>query len=235
MEELLLGALLVRQDVDVVHHKDINVPVFLPELLDIAVFERSDEVVDERLARQEQDAGLGVVVEDRAAHRLQQVGLAQADVAVDKEGVVVAAGRLGDPHCGGVCKAVAGPNHVLVERVVGIEDDVRRGQQARALHRMGHELAGWLRCALTRGALDRQFGVDNDVNLGVGADHTLGGPLNVRCIVVEQPVAGEIVLDGQHQVGALTFTQRGLLEPGVKGRVRDELFERRAHQIPNLV
>ena len=88
VEELFLGALLVRQEMDVVHHEHVNVAVLGAELLEIAVLERADEVVDERLAREVQDLTRRVPIEDRVAQRLQQVGLAETDAAVEEEGVV---------------------------------------------------------------------------------------------------------------------------------------------------
>jgi hypothetical protein len=47
--------------------------------------------------------------------RVQQVGLAQAGVAVDQQRVVRLAGRLGDGDGGGVGEPVAGPDHEGLE------------------------------------------------------------------------------------------------------------------------
>src|ERR1017187_8705611 len=85
VEELLLGSLLVLQELDVVHQQHVDVPGPAPEAVLLAVPDHVDEVVGELLRAHvaHLDAlieALGVV-----ADGMQQVRLAQAGVPVNKQ------------------------------------------------------------------------------------------------------------------------------------------------------
>ena len=74
-----------------------------------------DELVEERLARHVAHPVVGVVLPDVVADGLQEVGLAQAGVAVDEQGVVGPPGRLGHRQRGGVGEPVRRPDDEGVE------------------------------------------------------------------------------------------------------------------------
>ena len=118
VEELLLGLLVGGEELDVVDHQDVRVAVAVAELVQLAALDGLDEVVDERLAAQDAQLGLGVAGGDLAAGGLEQVGLAQPDAAVDEQRVVSLAGRLADRHAGGVGQAVARAGDEGLEGVV---------------------------------------------------------------------------------------------------------------------
>ena len=62
MEELLLGALLVGEEVDVIDHQDIDTPVAIPEFRHAVEADGADEFVDEVFGRQVEDLQLRVVM-----------------------------------------------------------------------------------------------------------------------------------------------------------------------------
>ena len=111
VEELLLGRLLAGDELDIVDEEKVDVAVFHAELLAGAVLYGFKELVCELVALYVSYLGRGRPLAYRLADGKQQVGLAEAGVAVDKQGVVRAAGllRYGD---GGV-----------VREAVGVADD----------------------------------------------------------------------------------------------------------------
>ena len=96
VEELLLGPLLVGDELDVVDEEEVDPPVAGPELVDLALLDRGDELVGELLARRVDDALARELGDDLVADRVHQVGLAEADPAVQEQRVVGVAGALGD-------------------------------------------------------------------------------------------------------------------------------------------
>ena len=96
VEELLGGALLALEELDVVEQQDVGGAVAVLERRDLVVLERGQE-----LARE----GLGVgVAHGQAAHAqghvvadgLQEVGLADSGRTADEQRVVDLAGQFGD-------------------------------------------------------------------------------------------------------------------------------------------
>ncbi len=125
MEELVLRAVLVRQELDVVDDQHVGRgPVAGAELLHRAaagrallVHHRADEVGHELLAGDEADGPLGVLEVDLVPDRLQEVRLPQADAAVDEERVPARGRRLGHHARRRVGELVGRPDHELVEGV----------------------------------------------------------------------------------------------------------------------
>ena len=235
VEELLLRALLVGQDVDVVHHQHVHVAVLVAEGGQVPVLERADEVIDEGLAGEVEDLEGRGAHQQRVAHRLQKVRLAQSHVAVEEERVVGLAGRLRDPHRGGVGEAVAGSDHEVVEPVLLVELDVGVPQEPRrgvagalargdreGRHRgagRGPPGRGGVDDLLRRGILatvDDQLGGHLELELTGSAEHGLDRLFELGAVVGAQPVAGEGVLDRQaHDLGVRTGQGRAP-EPGLE-------------------
>ena len=91
VKELVLRAVLVRQELDVVDEQDVRRgPVARAEVLHRGArrpADRTDEVGHELLAGDEADRPLGVLAMNLVTDGLQEVGLAQADAAVDEQRV----------------------------------------------------------------------------------------------------------------------------------------------------
>ena len=121
VEELLLGAGLAGEELDVVDEQDVGVAVGVLEGVDRLGAQRADEVVGEGLGGGVADGGTTAVVQDVVADGMEEVGLAEAGRGVEEEGVVGLAGELGDGEGGGVGQAVALADDELLESVAGVE------------------------------------------------------------------------------------------------------------------
>src|SRR3990172_2601096 len=95
VEELLLGALLAGDELDVVDQQEVDGPVLGAELRGAIVADGVDEVVGEALRGEVEHIKAGEEAGDLMADGVEEVGLAQADPAVDEERVVRLAGQFG--------------------------------------------------------------------------------------------------------------------------------------------
>jgi hypothetical protein len=94
VEELFLGAFLAGDELYVIHEKDIHLAVFGTEVIRGLVADGIDEVIGKGFRGHIEDAG--VPTDREIADGVEQVGLAQADTAVDEEGIEALAGVFGD-------------------------------------------------------------------------------------------------------------------------------------------
>ncbi len=96
VEELLLGRVLAGDELDVVHQEHVELTVAALEFLHALETQGIDEVVQETLGRQIQDLGVRIAALHLLRDRMHEVGLPEADTAVEKQGVVRTRGRFGD-------------------------------------------------------------------------------------------------------------------------------------------
>ena len=116
VEELLLGPLLVGDELDVVDEEQVDPPVAGAELVDLALLDRGDELVGELLAGRVDDALARELGDDLVADGVHQVGLAEAHAAVQEERVVGVAGALRDGQAGRVGQAVGRADDEVARR-----------------------------------------------------------------------------------------------------------------------
>src|SRR5438132_10339575 len=90
VKEFLLGPLLATQKLDVINQKKIGLAITLPELDQIAVLDRVDELVNEEFAREVDDLHVFFLRPDILTDGLHQMRLAQTDSAIDEQRVVCA-------------------------------------------------------------------------------------------------------------------------------------------------
>src|SRR5215470_6866465 len=121
VEELFLGALFLREELDVVDEQDIHVPELVAEAGHLVVAQRVDHFVGEFLAGDVADGRLRRTPLDFMANSLHQMGLAHAHAAVQEQWVVGLRGTLGYGLAGGMRKLVAATDHKCVERVSRVE------------------------------------------------------------------------------------------------------------------
>ena len=127
MKELLLGAFLAGDELDVVHQQHVHRAVALAEGVHPVRTDGADQVVGEGLGGKVLDHQLREALPDVVAHGVHQVGLAKAHAAVDEEGVVGLTRRLGHRQGGGVGHFVAVAHHEALEGVLGVEAGARGG------------------------------------------------------------------------------------------------------------
>ncbi len=121
VEELLLGPLLVGQELDVVDQQDVDAPVSLAEVGHPIEAQRADEIVDELLCGQIEDSELRAGALDLTPDGVQQMGLSQADPAVQEERVVALRGRLRHRTAGRVGELIRVADDEGLEDVAWVE------------------------------------------------------------------------------------------------------------------
>ena len=92
VEELFLGGLLARDELDVVHQQQVGHAVLHPEVLGAAGADGRDQLVGELLTGDIHDDEVGVGALDLGLDGRQQMGLAEARAAVDEQRVVSTGG-----------------------------------------------------------------------------------------------------------------------------------------------
>ena len=88
MEELLLGALLVGEELDVIDEQGIDAAVVTLELFNGVVLQRFHHVLNKPLGVHIDDFGIFFTLLDGIANGVQQVGFTQASAAIEEQRVV---------------------------------------------------------------------------------------------------------------------------------------------------
>ncbi len=88
IEELLLRARLVAEELDIVDEQEIERPVVAFELVERLVLVGAHDVGHVGLGMDVADPGVGVGVQNVIADRLDEMGLAQTDAAIDEQWVI---------------------------------------------------------------------------------------------------------------------------------------------------
>src|SRR4029450_9653613 len=94
MEKFLLRPLLTTEKLNVVNQKKVGLAITLPEFDQITVLDRVDELVDEELPRDVDHLHVFLFRPEELADGFHQMGLAQTDAAVNKEGIIGTRRRL---------------------------------------------------------------------------------------------------------------------------------------------
>ena len=121
MEELLLGALLAGEELNVVDEQDVDVAELVAERGHLVVADGVDHLVGELFAGDVADGGVGLAALYVVADGVHEMGLAHADAAVEEERVVGLGGALGDGLGGGHGELVAAADDEGVELVARVE------------------------------------------------------------------------------------------------------------------
>jgi hypothetical protein len=195
VEELLLRPVLSGDELDVVDEQHVGAAVLLPERRQPLEADGVDHLVDEAVGGDVGELQVPVAGLDVVPDRVHEMGLAEADPAVEEEGVVGLRGDLGDRAGGRVGELVRRAHHEAVEGVLGIE----RGGRSRIVF-------GRLRDGLGGLALEGDADLA-PIQLRQGLrDHAL--------VVLREPVLELGVRHVDAEQGALEDQVVGGLEPG---------------------
>src|SRR6266851_9948816 len=121
MEELFLGALFLRQELDVVNQQHVHRAYFIPEADHFVVAQRVDHLVGELLTGYVADRRLRHPPLDLVPDRLHQVSLAHPDAAVQKQRVIGLRRPFRHRLAGGVRELVPAADHERVKRITRIQ------------------------------------------------------------------------------------------------------------------
>ena len=222
VEELLLGPFLVRDELDVVDQQQVDPAVARAELVDLALLDAGDELVGELLAGRVGDALARELRRDRVPDGVHQVGLAQADAAVQEERVVGVAGALRDRQRCRVGEAVGRSHDEVREGVAGVE--VGRAAR-RALGRADPRGLHADRLRGDRGGLRLRLAGARDDELDLDAvAHDAGQRLGDQGAVAGlEPVLGEPVGDRDPEPLIIDVHEVGVAQPRLEvgGRQRN--------------
>ena len=121
VEELLLGTFLTLQELDVIHHEDVQVAVPALERFLPVIAHGVDVVIREFFRRHIFNTQIRLQHAGVVASRVEQVRLAQAGAAPNEQRVVRTGG--GFRHCDSrtVGKAVGGTNNKILKRVLRVQ------------------------------------------------------------------------------------------------------------------
>ncbi len=135
MEELFLRRLFAGEKLNVVDQQHVDLAIAIAKLRRAIVLQRDDELVGELLARDVDDVGSEVVLNDAMADRVHEVGLSQADAAVEKERIVGVRRGAGDGLRRGVGEPVGVADDKLFKSITCIKVGDTETLQAVALQR----------------------------------------------------------------------------------------------------
>ena len=121
VEELGLGALGAGEELDVVDHEEVDIAEAVTEFNEALLGDGLDEGVHKGFGGDVHDAEVFAEGLEAVADGLHEVGLAEADAAVDEEGVIDARAGFGDGLGGGMGEAVGLADDEIVEGVVAVE------------------------------------------------------------------------------------------------------------------
>ncbi|GBD41128.1 hypothetical protein HRbin39_00506 [bacterium HR39] len=241
MEELLLGAVLAADELDVVHHQHVDRAEHLLEVHGVFLAERPHELVHELLGRQVDDAPLRRPLADAPADGVHQVCLAQAHAAVEEQRVEGRCVGHGHPLGGGEGELVGLAHHEGLEGEAGIEPRaqllllagaLRRAGGGRLRPRGGRRSVRHLRGGRTAGHGPRARRADGE---GDGAHPRIAtGPQRADAVGVvrDDPVAHEAGGHGEDQRVAVEPLELERPQPGAEGGLAEFGAQRGAHLLP---
>jgi len=200
VEELLLDPFLAGEELDVVNQQHVRLAIFLPKLHQLVVLDAVDVFVGELFGGDVGDTRAFAIGDDVLSDGVQQVGFAEADAAVEEQGVVGFAGRLGDREGRGVGEIVVVAHDERFKRVPRIKAAIRRVRVALG-RRSRRVLRFWLRGGL-RGGVDGA-GADLELDLQLFSGGQRDHVLEQTHVVVFQPDLAKVV--GYLQDQTVTF------------------------------
>ena len=126
MEKLLLGRILAADELHVVDHQQIDRAELILEVHRRAEAQCANELVHEFLGRQVDHLAARGVQADMPGDRVHQMGLAEADAAIEEErverhGMDRAGAGLGNPPGGGMGQFVGLADDEILEREARVE------------------------------------------------------------------------------------------------------------------
>ena len=217
VEEFLLHRLLAAEKLHVVHQQHIDLTVLLTELDHGFHLERLDHLVDKIVDLDVADGLVGIILFDLVLNGKEQMGLAQARIAVKKQRIVGVGGIGGDRHACRVRKVVGGTDDKGIKGVFVVID--------RFFDRL------WLR---RRRLVDLVGRFERDFELVV--EDSLKRLVQQRNIAARDRLAVKVV--GNDQIGSvrvkIQLQRLDTDDPGIVCDVGDFCFAVGAHQLPRV-
>ena len=197
MEKFLLGGFLTGDELDIIHQEQVGLPVLAPEFNVPAAFDGVDQFVGELIALDVDDVGVRIFLADAVGDGVEQMGLAHAGRAVDKQRIVYLPRGLGNGNGGGVGKPVGRAHHKIIKGKLRVKVHGRGG------------------LALLLSGV--QFLVAVDQKLGVGIENLLQSILNQIGAPAADDLPAKIRGGIENQVVFVQLHDLGIVQPGRDG------------------
>ena len=115
MEELLLGTVFTGDELNIIHQKQVGVPVFAAEFHVSALFYGGNQLIGKLIAFDVDNMEVRMIFNNMVGNGVEQMGLAQSAFAVDEKRVI-GIGRLGGNSPGSsMGKPVGGAHHEVIK------------------------------------------------------------------------------------------------------------------------
>ena len=214
VEKLLLRGLFSGDELYVVHKKQVDIAVFVPEFFGFTGLDGLYHLVCELVALYIGYLLFRVAGVDLLAYREQQMGLSEAGVAVNEQGVIGPSGVFGHGHGGGVGKLVGRTDYEPVESIsVHLREVV------------GAFFAGEVFLKLVP-RQDLQLELAGEQIVERGANHAAEARLDYPAL----EVSGRV----QHELAVVELDGLAVGKPGVIGRRRYVLCYYIEYALPYL-
>ena len=125
IEKFLLGGYLAGNELDIVHHQHVHVPVFVAELGVGVLLDRLDQLIGKGLAGHVDDLKGGEGFLDLVADGVHQMGFAQAHAPVHEQGVVGPGWAVRHGPGRGIGEIVGGADDEIIEGIAGVHHHFR--------------------------------------------------------------------------------------------------------------
>ena len=106
VEKFVLGLDFARNKLNIIHQHQVRFPVFGTEVPRFAGADGINKIVNKFIAFDVQNPAVGTILPDYMGNCIQQVGFSKTGVPVNKQGIVVLAGGVGDGASGGTGQTV---------------------------------------------------------------------------------------------------------------------------------
>ena len=126
VEEFLLSGGFSGDELNIVDQQNITVPIALVELVHFLLGKAFDHLVGEIVALDVKHAEIGFFLFDLVDHRAHQVRLTQTAVSVNKEGIVVGGGTVGNGAAGGVSKLIGITHDEIFKGIFKFENIMKK-------------------------------------------------------------------------------------------------------------
>ena len=214
MEKFLLGGFLTGDKLNIIHQEQIRFPVFGAEFDIFTVFNGVNQLVGELVALDVDNVGVGIFLADAVGNGVQQMGLANAGRAIEKQRVVHLTRGLADGNGSGMGKPVGGAHHKIVKGKLGVK-----------IHRRGRSTL------IFPGG---QLFVAEHQQLGVGIENLFQGVMDVVGAAAADDLPAEVRGGIENQIVLIQLHHLGIVEPGRHGNGAQAFFHMAQHLGPDV-
>ena len=215
MEEFFLSLYFTGYELNIVHHEQVGIAVFIAELGVFTALDGVYQLVGEFITLDVNDAVVLTGALELVADGIEQVSLAKAGAAVNEKGIIGARGLARYGLCRGVGELVGGAYNEAVKGEAGIIEGIHAGFYLACV--VGILIVG----------KNHYFKV-------AAAEYFLQGLFYAVKVNIEDNVAAEFRRTVKDEHALLKLNEFAIAEPGIHSRNGKIFFKKRKHGAPNF-